>query len=90
MIRILNAFIIPDTYLIIITFTNLEIKIVDFNNIINLGIYNKLKDYNLFKNMNFCKYHISWDNGDIDYDADSLYEIGIDYYDFYLKNINIK
>lgn len=81
MIKILNAKIIDNNYNISINFIDTDKnkiinKIYNIKDVINYKFYNKLKDYNIFKNIEIHPYHISWCNDTIDRDADSMFYLG--------------
>ena len=81
MIKILNAKIIDNNYNISINFIDTDKnkiinKIYNMKDVINYKFYNKLKDYNIFKNIEIHPYHISWCNDTIDRDADSMFYLG--------------
>lgn len=81
MIKILNAKIIDNNYNISINFIDTDKnkiinKIYNMKDVINYKFYKKLKDYNIFKNIEIHPYHISWCNYTIDRDADSMFYLG--------------
>ena len=58
-----------------LTFENKEIKIFDVKPYLDTGIFQKLKDKNLFKMVKVSYDSIEWPNG-IDLDPEVLYEKG--------------
>ena len=58
-------------------FADKTLKDFDFRPYLNLGIFNELKDVNLFKKFNLENNTITWCNGEIDFAPDTIYENGV-------------
>ncbi|WP_195941128.1 DUF2442 domain-containing protein [Romboutsia sp. 1001713B170131_170501_G6] len=67
-----------DNYKLILTFENNEIKIFDMNPYLDKGIFQELKDENLFKAVRVSFDSIEWPN-EADIDPETLYEDSISY-----------
>ena len=65
-----------DNYKLILTFENNEVKIFDMIPYLDKGIFQELKDENLFKAVKVSFDSIEWANG-IDVDPETLYEDGV-------------
>ena len=62
-----------DDYKILLTFSNNEKRIKDMKPYLDKGVFQKLKDKNLFNNVQLSYGTVTWD-GEIDLCADSIYE----------------
>ena len=67
-----------DNYKLILTFENNEVKIFDMIPYLDKGIFQELKDENLFKAVKVSFYSIEWPN-EADIDPETLYEDSISY-----------
>ncbi|MCR1824342.1 DUF2442 domain-containing protein [Terrisporobacter muris] len=64
---------IMDNYRLILTFENNEKKLFDMTPYLELGVFQTLKDENLFKTVKVSFDTIEWANG-ADIDPETLYE----------------
>ena len=64
---------IMDNYMLILTFENNEKKLFDMTPYLELGVFQTLKDENLFKTVKVSFDTIEWANG-ADIDPETLYE----------------
>ncbi|OFX56788.1 MAG: hypothetical protein A2046_11690 [Bacteroidetes bacterium GWA2_30_7] len=62
-----------DDYLLLLVFENEEKRIFDLKPYLNIGIFNELKDINLFKTVHKSFDTIEWDN-EADIDPEILYQ----------------
>ncbi len=62
-----------ENYLLLLTFENGEKRQFDMKPYLNIGIFEDLKDYNMFKTVRVNFDTIQWDN-DADFDPEILYE----------------
>ena len=67
-----------DNYKLILTFENNEVKIFDMIPYLDKGIFQELKDENLFKAVKVSFDSIEWPN-EADIDPETLYEDSISY-----------
>ena len=67
-----------DNYKLILTFENNEVKIFDMIPYLDRGIFQELKDENLFKAVKVSFDSIEWPN-EADIDPEILYEASISY-----------
>ena len=67
-----------DNYKLILTFGNNEVKIFDMITYLDKGIFQELKDENLFKAVKVSFDSIEWPN-EADIDPETLYEDSISY-----------
>ena len=67
-----------DNYKLILTFENNEVKIFDMIAYLDKGIFQELKDENLFKAVKVSFDSIEWPN-EADIDPETLYEDSISY-----------
>ena len=67
-----------DNYKLILTFENNEVKIFDMIPYLDKGIFQELKDENLFKAVKVSCDSIEWPN-EADIDPETLYEDSISY-----------
>lgn len=67
-----------DNYKLILTFENNEVKLFDMIPYLDKGIFQELKDENLFKSVNVSFDSIKWPNK-ADIDTKTLYEDSISY-----------
>ena len=67
-----------DNYKLILTFENNEVKIFDMIPYLDKGIFQDLKDENLFKAVKVSFDSIEWPN-EADIDPETLYEDSISY-----------
>ena len=67
-----------DNYKLILTFENNEVKIFDMIPYLDKGIFQELKDENLFKAVKVSFDSIEWAN-EADIDPETLYEDSISY-----------
>ena len=67
-----------DNYKLILTFENNEVKIFDMIPYLDKGIFQELKDKNLFKSVKVSVDSIKWPN-EADIDPETLYEDSISY-----------
>ena len=67
-----------DNYKLILTFENKEVKIFDMIPYLDKGIFQELKDENLFKAVKVSFDSIEWPN-EADIDPETLYEDSISY-----------
>lgn len=67
-----------DNYKLILTFGNNEVKIFDMIPYLDKGIFQELKDENLFKAVKVSFDSIEWPN-EADIDPETLYEDSISY-----------
>ena len=67
-----------DNYKLILTFENNEVKIFDMIPYLDKGIFQELKDENLFKAVKVSFDSIEWPN-EADIDPETLYEESISY-----------
>ena len=67
-----------DNYKLIVTFENNEVKIFDMIPYLDKGIFQELKDENLFKAVKVSFDSIEWPN-EADIDPETLYEDSISY-----------
>ena len=67
-----------DNYKLILTFRNNEVKIFDMIPYLDKGIFQELKDENLFKAVKVSFDSIEWPN-EADIDPETLYEDSISY-----------
>ena len=67
-----------DNYKLILTFENNEVKIFDMIQYLDKGIFQELKDENLFKAVKVSFDSIEWPN-EADIDPETLYEDSISY-----------
>ena len=66
--------VIPqDNYLLLLTFENGENKQFDMKPYLNIGVFQELKDLNVFKTVKTSFDSIEWDNG-ADFDPEILYQ----------------
>ncbi len=65
-----------DNYLLLLTFENEERRQFDLKPYLNLGLFKKLKNINVFKSVRVCFDTIEWQNG-IDLDPEVLYKESI-------------
>ena len=63
----------------LVTFSNNEKKIFDAQFLIQYPAYEKLQDFNIFKNAYIENGIIVWDNGNIDISADTVYKNSYEY-----------
>ena len=62
-------------YLLNLTFENGEKKLFDMKPYLNTGIFQELKDFNIFNSVKIHFDSIEWDNG-ADFDPEILYQKG--------------
>lgn len=67
-----------ENYKLILTFENGEVKIFDMNPYLDKGIFQELKNENLFKAVKVSFDSIEWPN-EADIDPETLYEDSISY-----------
>ena len=67
-----------DNYKLILTFENNEVKLFDMIPYLDKGIFQELKDENLFKAVKVSFDSIEWPN-EADIDPETLYEDNISY-----------
>lgn len=67
-----------DNYKLILTFENNEVKLFDMIPYLDKGIFQELKDENLFKAVKVSFDSIEWPN-EADIDPETLYEDSISY-----------
>jgi len=65
-----------DNYLLLLTFENGEKRQFDMKPYLNLGIFQELKDFKLFKTVKTSFDSIEWDN-EADFDPEVLYQKSI-------------
>lgn len=58
----------------LVTFSNGEKRIFDLQEIVKYPVYEKLKDFNIFKTAYIEHGVIVWDNGNIDIAPETVYE----------------
>ena len=63
-------------YVLRITFSNGEVRLVDFTPLMQKGICTKLQDLNYFKTFTLDPFTIDW-NDEIGFDPKYLYERGV-------------
>ncbi len=63
----------------LVTFSNGEKKIFDAQELLKYPVYEKLSDYNIFKNAYVEHGTIIWDNGNIDISPETVYKISFTY-----------
>jgi hypothetical protein len=62
-----------DDYVLFITFDNGECGVLDMKEYLNFGVFQRLKDHNVFKRVRVAFDTIEWDSG-IDLDPEFVYE----------------
>lgn len=67
-----------ENYKLILTFENNEVRIFDMNPYLDKGIFQELKNENLFKAVKISFDSIEWPN-EADIDPETLYEDSISY-----------
>ncbi len=53
-------------------------KIFDFKPYLNHGVFNQIKDPEVFKNFDLSNHTITWLGGRVDFASDTIYERGRD------------
>lgn len=64
--------VLPD-YLLLLTFNNSEERILNMKEYLDKGVFQELRDYNLFRTVRVSFDALEWDNG-ADLDPDIIYE----------------
>lgn len=77
-LKVENVKVITDLCLLI-TFSNGERKIFDATHLLNYPVYEELKDFEIFKNIHIQNGIITWKNGEIDIDTQTVYDNSLEY-----------
>lgn len=77
-LKVKNVKVITDLCLLL-TFTNGEKRIFDATYLLNYPVYKELKDFEIFKNIQIQNGIITWKNGEIDIDTQTLYDNSLEY-----------
>lgn len=77
-LKIVNLKIISELCMLV-TFSNGEKRIFDANYLTQYPIYEKLKDYNIFKKAYIENGTIMWDDGKIDVGTNTVYKNSYEY-----------
>ena len=64
---------------LLITFSNNEKKIFDATYLLQYPVYEKLKEFSVFKNIEIQYGILTWKNGEIDVDTKVLYDNSFEY-----------
>ncbi|NFV11750.1 DUF2442 domain-containing protein [Clostridium sporogenes] len=67
-----------DSYKLLLTFENGEVRLFDMKPYLNKGIFKKLKDTSMFKSVKVSFDTIEWEN-EADIDPETLYEDSVPY-----------
>ena len=76
MIRVIPAKTMPD-YKLLLTFSTQEQKIYDVSPLLELPVFQPLKDIQTFNNFQIDFDTVTWCNGDIDIVPETLYQGGV-------------
>lgn len=64
---------------LLVTFSNDEKKIFDATYLLNYPVYKELSNFNIFKDIQIQNGIITWKNGNIDVDTQTVYDNSFDY-----------
>ncbi len=82
-LRIKNVKVVTDLCLLV-TFSNDELRIFDATYLLDYPVYKELADFTVFKNIVIQNGVITWKNGKIDVDSQTVYDHS---YEYEIENI---